>query len=299
MRGFRVRDLKARMSSRFHVLNVYRNRDWNPSLNFVLRSRRSRTQVTRDTDELTTKGHWEGAWASPPRWKLPSPLFVTTRNMQRLLRPAIRPGMRVIELGCAPGKILAWVGAKLGTQVAGLDYSERGIGWARTLFDALGLPGDLRCEDVFHTTFEPASFDVVYSSGLIEHFEDPRAIVRAHVALAKPGGTAIIAIPDYGGVYGRLQRWLDPANLAIHNLRIMSAAALEELAPPDLSGTVRSYRVGRLSPWQLSLDRGLPRPLGRVASHILNGVGLLQPADIPSLCPLLVLEISRRPDSAC
>jgi hypothetical protein len=41
MRGFRVRDLKARMSRFFEVAEVYRNRDWNPSLNFVLRSRRS------------------------------------------------------------------------------------------------------------------------------------------------------------------------------------------------------------------------------------------------------------------
>jgi hypothetical protein len=39
MRGFRVRDLKRRMSAYFEVLDVYRNRDWNPSLNFVLRSR--------------------------------------------------------------------------------------------------------------------------------------------------------------------------------------------------------------------------------------------------------------------
>jgi SAM-dependent methyltransferase len=41
MRGFRVRDLKTRMSRFFEVAEVYRNRDWNPSLNFVLRSRRS------------------------------------------------------------------------------------------------------------------------------------------------------------------------------------------------------------------------------------------------------------------
>jgi 2-polyprenyl-3-methyl-5-hydroxy-6-metoxy-1,4-benzoquinol methylase len=250
-------------------------------------------------DELTTRSHWEEAWARPPRWKLPSPLFVTTRNMQRLLRPAVGPGMRVIELGCAPGKILAWVAAKLGAQVAGLDYSERGIGWAKRLFSALDLPADLRCEDVFRTTFEPASFDVVYSSGLIEHFEDPRAIVRTHVELARPGGRAIIAIPDYGGVYGRIQNWLDPENLALHNLRIMRADALERLAPQDLSGAVRSYRAGRLSPWQLSFDRRLPRPLGPAASYLLNGVGLLQPADIPPLCPLLVLEITRRADSVC
>jgi hypothetical protein len=40
MRGFRVRDLRARVSSEFEVLEVYRNRDWNSSLNFVLKSRR-------------------------------------------------------------------------------------------------------------------------------------------------------------------------------------------------------------------------------------------------------------------
>lgn len=41
MRGFRVRDLRTRMSRFFEIAEVYRNRDWNPSLNFVLRSRRS------------------------------------------------------------------------------------------------------------------------------------------------------------------------------------------------------------------------------------------------------------------
>lgn len=41
MRGFRVRDLKRRMSTQFDVVDVYRNRDWNPSLNFVLRSKRA------------------------------------------------------------------------------------------------------------------------------------------------------------------------------------------------------------------------------------------------------------------
>jgi 2-polyprenyl-3-methyl-5-hydroxy-6-metoxy-1,4-benzoquinol methylase len=243
--------------------------------------------------ELTTKHHWEAAWAAPPRWKLPSPLFVTTLNMQRLLRPAIRPGMRVLELGCAPGKILAWVAARLGARVAGLDYSDRGIEWSRTLFETLRIPVDLRCEDVFRTTFEAGSFDLVYSSGLIEHFEDPRPIVRSHVALAKPGGRAIIAIPDYGGIYGRLQRWLDPENLAIHNLRIMNREALRQLAPPDLTGSVRCYPAGRLSPWQLSFERRFPRPLARAGSHFLNGMGLIQPVDIAPLCPLLVLDVTR------
>ena len=191
------------------------------------------------SDELTTRSHWDAAWAVPPRWRLPSPLSVSTRNMQRILRREVRRGMRVLELGCAPGKILAWTAADLGASVAGLDYSERGIAWSRTLFERLAIPADLRCEDVFQTTFTPGGFDLVYSFGLIEHFEDPRAIVRAHLALVRPGGKTVIAIPDYGGIYGRLQRRLDPANLAIHNLDIMSVDALCQLAPPELSGDVR------------------------------------------------------------
>ena len=43
LRGFRKAQLMRRLSSEFEVLRVYRNRDWTPSQNFVLRSRRARS----------------------------------------------------------------------------------------------------------------------------------------------------------------------------------------------------------------------------------------------------------------
>ena len=39
MRGYRVRNLSARFSEFFSVLQHYRNKDWLPSHNFVLKSR--------------------------------------------------------------------------------------------------------------------------------------------------------------------------------------------------------------------------------------------------------------------
>lgn len=39
MRGFRVKDMRKRMSQFFDIICVYRNRDWVPSYNFVLRSK--------------------------------------------------------------------------------------------------------------------------------------------------------------------------------------------------------------------------------------------------------------------
>ena len=37
MRSFKTRNIVKRMSQFFEVLSVYRNRDWNPSQNFVLK----------------------------------------------------------------------------------------------------------------------------------------------------------------------------------------------------------------------------------------------------------------------
>lgn len=39
MRGFRVKDVERRLSRRFEILQSYRNHDWSPSYNFVLRAR--------------------------------------------------------------------------------------------------------------------------------------------------------------------------------------------------------------------------------------------------------------------
>jgi 2-polyprenyl-3-methyl-5-hydroxy-6-metoxy-1,4-benzoquinol methylase len=250
-------------------------------------------------DELTTRVHWENTWAVPPRWRLPSSLAVSTRNIQRVLRPHVRPGMHVLEVGCAPGKILAWVASALGANVAGLDYSERGIDWSRQLFEVLGLQADLRCEDVFETSFAPGTFDVVYSVGVIEHFDDPRRIVRTHVNLLKPGGKAVITVPNYAGIYGRIQHWFDAESLEWHNLEIMSLEPLARLAPDDLARDVRTYRAGKLNPWQITFERRWPRAVARAVCYAGNGIGLLQPFEIGPLAPILVLEMTRGGASGC
>jgi 2-polyprenyl-3-methyl-5-hydroxy-6-metoxy-1,4-benzoquinol methylase len=256
-------------------------------------------KASKSSDELTNRDHWDGVWVRPPRLRLPSRLFVSTRNLQRVIAPHVRPGMRYLELGCAPGKLLAWVASALEADVSGLDYSERGIEWAHQLFQALGLRANLRCEDVWKSSFEPGRFDIVFSAGLIEHFRDPHSIVRVHLELLKPGGRALITVPNYGGLYGRLQRWFDPDNLALHNLAIMNVEALRQLAPADLAAEVRAYPAGRISPWLVGIGRRWPRPVAISISHLVNGVGLIQPLDVPALSPMLVLEIVRASQASC
>lgn len=240
---------------------------------------------------MTAAEHWNSVWSKPPRMRLPSGLHVTTRSLQRLLAAHVSPGMKVLEIGCAPGKLLSWVAARLHAEVCGVDYSERGMQYARQLFQCLRLQADLRHEDIFETSFDDGRFDLVYSAGVIEHFHDPRAIVARHVALTRPGGKVVITIPNYGGWYGSLEGYLHPENLGIHNLQIMNCVDLAKLAPPGVS-SARAYPFGRLSPWFVSLDRLLPSPLALLTNWSLNALGLLQPCDIACLCPMLVLEVA-------
>jgi 2-polyprenyl-3-methyl-5-hydroxy-6-metoxy-1,4-benzoquinol methylase len=247
----------------------------------------------RCVTDLTTVGHWEKTWAGDVRLRLPSPWVISTRNWQRLLRRHVRPGDRFLEIGCAPGKLLAWVAAELRAEVTGLDLSERGLSTARRLFEALQLQVDLRHEDLRRTTLPDGTFDVVFSGGLIEHFSDPRDVIRRHVELTRPGGIALMTLPNYRGIYGRLKQHFEPATLLYHNLEMMTCEALVDLVPANLAGARRAYPSGRLSPWQTRWRSRWPAPLADAVAIFVNGVALLQPLDVPALCPMLVLEVRR------
>jgi 2-polyprenyl-3-methyl-5-hydroxy-6-metoxy-1,4-benzoquinol methylase len=249
-----------------------------------------------DTDgRKTERAYWDQVHGSAIRMRLPSPLRVGTRNLQRLFRRYVRPGDRVLEIGFAPGKHLAWLAARLGAEVSGIDYSEGGVAQAQRLFEALGLRGDLRCEDLFANDFAPESFDLVYSIGVIEHFDDPRPAVRQHLRLVRPGGVALLLVPNFRGIYGRMEALFDPAHLAIHNLDIMSVPALKALIDPDARASVTAFPFGHFVSSLVSWEKRLPRAAVSSIHVALNGVGLLQPVDIAPVCPWLVLEARRQP----
>lgn len=245
----------------------------------------------------TTRGHWDMAWQEPIRFRLPSKLNVDVLNLTRLISNHVHRETRYIEIGCAPGKLLAWVSSALEADAVGLDYSAPGAKSSRELFDSLGLSVELYLADFFDHELEPASFDVVASFGLIEHFDDPRPIVQRHLDLIKPGGVLLITVPNFGGIYGRLQRWCDIENLKIHNLSIMSPGAMKQLVDPELVEHVRSFAYGGVSLWSVNLEKRFPRFVAKAIWLLANSVGLLQFATISPVAPLLVLEARKRRDT--
>lgn len=242
----------------------------------------------------TENSYWDDQYKMLPRKKLKNQFWVGTRDYYNLLSRFINPGSKVLEIGCAPGKTLAWAAKIKKAKVTGVDYSKNGIKVSRWLFDQMKLEGNFLCEDVFRTTLPEKTFDFVISAGLIEHFDDPTEIIDVHIRLAKPGGVVLVTIPNYGGFYGKLQRFFNPDNLHMHNLSIMSTEALKRAVLKNhYIQNVRVYSWGRTHPFLVHFSNKINNNIAWTLSLMWNCIGWLQPVHIPFIAPLLVLEIHR------
>ncbi len=92
-------------------------------------------------------------------------------------------------------RILAWA-SRQGARVYGIDISEPTLMQARAAFDA--GPGALQAAigDVRDIPFRDASFDAIYSMGTIEHFDETEHAVAEMARVLKPGGRAIVGVPN-------------------------------------------------------------------------------------------------------
>ena len=81
----------------------------------------------------------------------------------------------------------------------------------------------------FKHHLRPASYDVVVSFGVFEHFDDARPVVQRQTRLRQAGRVSIDSDSSLRWDIRLMQRWCDAPNLAFHNLAIMSPCALMAL----------------------------------------------------------------------
>jgi SAM-dependent methyltransferase len=98
-------------------------------------------------------------------------------------------------------RILVWAGRQ-GARVYGIDISEPTVLQARAAFDrgpAAPQPGHClqgAVADVRELPFRDACFDAIYSMGTIEHFDETEHAVEEIARVLKPGGRAIVGVPN-------------------------------------------------------------------------------------------------------
>jgi SAM-dependent methyltransferase len=137
------------------------------------------------------------AEAKTPRWRaqevLVTEIFGAFANV------------RAIELGAGRG-LNGFLFAQRGADVTLFDNVPLALEQARTLFDAHGLSFAAAEADLFELPDDlRGAFDVSMSYGLCEHFlgERRQAVVAAHLDVLRPGGLALIGVPNRHGVVYR------------------------------------------------------------------------------------------------
>jgi SAM-dependent methyltransferase len=110
------------------------------------------------------------------------------RSHKQWILDRVRPGERVLDVGCGASAYLLWM-AEQGCLVTGCDINPERIAQARSIMDHPNLGFEVR--DV--TTEPPARpFDVAICSHVIEHLDDPIPMLSA---LRTNAPRLLVAVP--------------------------------------------------------------------------------------------------------
>ncbi len=98
---------------------------------------------------------------------------------------------RILEIGCATGRLLAFLKDDGFASVQGLDPSPQ---CARLAWDFYKVP--VFASTLFNLPSAPASYDFLILGGVLEHIEDIRKAVECLWNALAPGGRVFAEVPD-------------------------------------------------------------------------------------------------------
>jgi ubiquinone/menaquinone biosynthesis C-methylase UbiE len=107
-------------------------------------------------------------------------------------------GARVLDLGCATGRLLAKLAGSQNAVLAGADISRSGLESAAHKLDSLGCSAELRlCDIEQQLPWDDGSFDFVVMSGVLHHLPDPDSAFRQALRVLRPGGRFVVTDPYF------------------------------------------------------------------------------------------------------
>jgi len=230
---------------------------------------------------LTDAAFWNDYWG---RFSLPATID-ERHSFDRALARALRDLLghasgSALEVGCAPGRWLAFLAREFDLRVSGIEYTADGAEATRRNLTMLGVDYDRVDEADFFAITPRPSYDVVVSFGFVEHFTDVRGVVARQAEWLRPGGLLLVGVPNFAGIHGRIQKVLDPKILERHNLTIMNASELSRIGGEAGLVTESATYLGSFEP-SLPISRAGARGVRMfVAKTLLRAAWILRRAPL-------------------
>lgn len=135
-------------------------------------------------------GHRENLWGYAKR------LRFVQQSIEEAFPVRTARSPRVLDVGCGNGSELALPLARQGFHVTGIDIHGPSIAHAKQL--AGGLPNvTFECKSLEELNDQP--FQVIILSEVLEHLDDPKALLKASVRHLSSDGIIVVTVPNgYG-----------------------------------------------------------------------------------------------------
>jgi SAM-dependent methyltransferase len=157
---------------------------------------------------MTNPDHPHGAHEREAYTQRESPAFdaqLAARTVAReaaFFVPRLRPGMRLLDVGCGPGSITLGLAELVAPgEVVGIDLRPEPLEQARAAASARGITNvRFEVDSAYALPFADGSFDAAFAHVVLMHLREPvRALAEVRRVL-RPSGVVGVRDPDFGGV---------------------------------------------------------------------------------------------------
>lgn len=201
--------------------------------------------------------------------------YSTQLSSQMAELAGVRPGQRVLDVGCGPGALTAELVGRLGPEgVAAVDPSAPFVEAARARNPGVSV----QQATAEHLPFADDAFDTALAQLVVHFMKDPVAGLAEMARVTRPNGIVAACVWDHGGHQGplslfwRAARELDPSvddesNLAGaregHLAELFAAAGLRDI---EASVVTASLEHPTFESWWEPFTRGV----GPAGAHVAS-----------------------------
>lgn len=171
---------------------------------------------------ITDKQYWEDYYGnnSANREVITAICSPYDKYWDKLIVSCANKPKSIIEIGGYPGRYLAYISSKYKLKPYCLDFNSD-TSKIQQSFNAMNVTDYEMIQHDFEKYKTEKKFDILFSHGFIEHFNNYNEILDKHALLVADGGSMMITVPNKRGLrywYGLL---LDKKNLDGHNTACM------------------------------------------------------------------------------